>query len=592
MLIVLDRFHRGPVGTDCRATDPLSDPQRRDPQRFWGGNLPGLVEKLPYLKELGIGAIWTTPLFEQVRGLASGGGPPRAPYHGYWTRDFQRIEPRWLAHPQRNRVFAGECGELERLIEAVHAEGMRLVLDFVCNHSSPRTSDGKGRLFDDGELVADFDDDPDHWYLHYGPITDWKDSWQLQHGDLEGLATFNPDHHPWRDYIRRAAMRWLGIGLDALRVDTAKHMPLWFWQEFCGDLDRCFPRVFRFGEWIHAHPDDEASVEFANRSGMAMLDYGLANAIRDCFAEDGRPESPHDRLGFVRVKQILQCDGRYECASELITFIENHDLPRLQSLGVDGRGLELAVILLLTSRGIPCLYYGCEQYLHCDRNGGTDPWNRPMMATWERTPLFDIISTLAHERRGNDAVAFGGQFIEYLSRDCLIFLRRYRDSRLLVLLNKGPKRRLELEGLDFPDGRHTCLLSGESCEVRGGRLSVSLAQQGAMVLSRRGPPAGDRCVRIEVAGVETRPGETLALSGSCPEFGEWDLRRAIALEPLNARAWIGEIPLQDSFEQEVGYKLVILPARDGEAPRRENRVVRQRLLPRSGFAKWRDHWGR
>lgn len=72
--------------------------------------------------------------------------------------------------------------------------------------------------------------------------------------------------------------------MDALRVDTVKHMPIWFWQEFNADIHNHKPDVFIFGEWIYSHPCDERSVEFANNSGMSILDFGLCVAIREALA--------------------------------------------------------------------------------------------------------------------------------------------------------------------------------------------------------------------------------------------------------------------------------------------------------------------
>src|SRR5690606_5864639 len=127
-------------------------------------------------------------------------------------------------------------------------------------------------------------------------------------------------------------------GVDALRIDTVKHMPLWFWQEFTADLDTINPNLFRFGEWIYSHPHDGRSVEFANLAGMSLLDFGLCQAIRSALAGQ-------DPNGFLLVKEILDLDGNYSCATELVTFFENHDMPRLQSLGADAARLELALVL-------------------------------------------------------------------------------------------------------------------------------------------------------------------------------------------------------------------------------------------------------
>ena len=118
---------------------------------------------------------------------------------------------------------------------------------------------------------------------------------------------------------------------------------------------------------------------------MTVFDFGLCQAIRDCIAGNALP-------GFQLVQDILNEDGKYRNASELITMYENHDMPRLQSLGASDQMLEIATCLIMTMRGIPCLYYGYEQYLHNDTDGGGDPYNRPMMGKVGTRPLTRFIS--------------------------------------------------------------------------------------------------------------------------------------------------------------------------------------------------------
>ena len=104
-------------------------------------------------------------------------------------------------------------------------------------------------------------------------------------------------------------------------------MPIWFWQEFTSDMVSERPDVFMFGEWIYSHPLEDKSVEFANLSGMSILDFGLCTAIRGALGN-------RDDQGFQQVAAIFDNDGKYRSATELVTFFENHDMPRLQSLGL------------------------------------------------------------------------------------------------------------------------------------------------------------------------------------------------------------------------------------------------------------------
>lgn len=580
--VVLDRFASGKPDKP-REDDEMFDPGQSDWNKYWGGDLQGLLDKLDYLQSFGVSAVWTTPLFEQVLAMTTG-GVRRAPLHGYWTSDFKRINPRWMNDPAEKRLFSRDDTVFDRLLDDMHQRGLKFVLDIVCNHSSPETDNGKGKLYDDGKLVADFDDDKDHWYHHYGETVDWHDEWQVQNGELAGLATFNENNILYRDHIKAAIALWIRKGVDALRIDTVKHMPLWFWQEFTADMGVENPNLFLFGEWIHNHPADERAVEFANKSGMNLLDFGFCQAVRDCLTGDA-PK------GFEALQRTLDLDPNYSGASELVTFFENHDMPRLQSLGASDRTLDLALVLLMTSRGVPCLYYGCEQYLHNDTDGGGDPYSRPMMTDWQPTEAIRILGILAEERRCNRAIQWGGQWPKRTDADTYVYLRRYRDSACLVFVNKGPQRTLAVDNLDFPDGDHRCLLSGMFVHIEDGSSELTLPANRAVVVAVRGRELRARSiVRLQVNGAPVRPGERLAVTGDCPELGTWDLDKCLFLECVNSNTWFGELPMDESAGRPIGYKFVILSSHGNAAPRRENRVVRQRMIVPEGTTKWRDSW--
>ncbi|MBX3743633.1 MAG: hypothetical protein KF712_21790 [Akkermansiaceae bacterium] len=581
--LVLDRFECGTPEKAREKEDEMYDGSHQDWRKYWGGDLQGLIDRIPYLRSFGISAVWTTPLFEQIRSMTRG-GEPHAPIHGYWTSDFKRINPRWMNDPSEKRLFTRDDTTFDRLLAELHGQDMKYVLDIVCNHSSPDTEDGKGKLYDDGELVADFDNDTDHWYHHYGPTLDWTDEWQVQNGELAGLATFNENNILYRNYIKDAIRQWIGKGVDALRIDTVKHMPIWFWQEFTADVATANRNLFRFGEWIYSHPENDASVDFANRSGMSILDFGLCMAIRECL-------SGQDPSGFHALQRIFDLDGKYHEATELVTFFENHDMPRLQSLGVGDEGMNLALVLLLTTRGIPCLYYGCEQYLHNDTAGGDDPYNRPMMEKWGETEATRLIGILAGERSRNRAVQWGGQWPKWVDEETYVFVRRYRDSRCLVMLNKGPQRTLTIENVEFPDGDHECILTGNPVEVKDDRIVIDLRPWQCVVLVRRGEDVSATTVAvIQLNNAPTEPGDQLAIIGDCPELGGWNLEKAYYMECVNANTWFAELPLNESVSKAIAYKFVIFRAQGDRPPEREIRTARRRLVNPEGCVKWRDRW--
>ncbi|MGK7944336.1 MAG: alpha-amylase family glycosyl hydrolase [Microcystaceae cyanobacterium] len=574
--IVVDRFQDGDTNNDEGPNPHLYDPSRQHWGKYWGGDLQGVINKLDYLKDLGVTAIWLSPLFEQVEEMGES-----AAMHGYWTRDFKRINSRFIAKGEPNSLYQETV--FDRLVAEMQKRGMKLILDIVCNHSSPDINGQKGKLYDDGTLIADFYDDQNGWYHHNPSITDWDDEYQLLYYEMLGLATFNESNADYRHYIKTAIKQWLDKGVDALRIDTVKHMPVWFWQEFLTDLKTHKPDLFAFGEWGFSNPNDNRSAKFANDTGMSIVDFGLCSAIRDAIALN--------RGGFYGIQGIFDCDHFYNSATELITFIDNHDMPRFLSLNSDWYKLRLAMALILTCRGIPCIYYGTEQYLHNDGNWGNDPYNRPMMDHWDtETDLYQMIGKLSKLRRTNPAISLGSQQQKYLSENIYVFLRRYRDSRCLVVINKGGDAMIDIGNTELPDADYQCVITGRSISVIDGRISgLSLNTNECLVLSHQGElVTGQIVVRVQLNGIQTKPGEIVVVTGDCPELGNWDMEKAYPLEYINQNTWFGEIPFNESAGGAIAYKYAIV--RSDQSHWRENIPCRRWILAESGTVKWRNRW--
>jgi len=577
--VIVDRFEDGFGQDSARRKNPeLYDATKQKWGRYWGGDLQGVINRLDYLKGMGVTAIWVSPLFEQVDKLQF----ESAAMHGYWTKDFKRINPRFLAPDESNSLHSSSS--FDRLIEEMHSRGMKLILDIVCNHSSPDVGGEKGRLFDDGTLIADFKNDTNNWYYHNPEITDWEDEWQLLYGEMAGLATFNESNIDYRDYIKSAIKQWLDQGVDALRVDTLKHMPIWFWQEFCADIRTHKPSVFIFGEYGFSKPTDARSVIYANTSSMSILDFGFCGAVRAALGTG-------DKGGFYLIQDVLKLDYLYDRATELITFIDNHDMTRFQSLNSDPQILRLAMILLMTSRGIPCIYYGTEQYLHNDTNGGNDPYNRPMMENWDtNSELYKDLKLLSKFRRLNPAVSLGSQVEKYITEDVYCYTRGYRDSRCFVAMNKGAKTTINIESTGLEDGDYICSLTRRFFEIVDGKLfDLILESKEVVVLNYIGEKVSAQVVvRAQLNGFSTKPGQQIAIVGDCPELGNWDSNKAYILEYVNQNTWFGEIPFDQSIGKPITYKYLVI--QDGQKPIYENHMGRKWIIANEGNIKWQDSW--
>lgn len=588
---VVDRFCNGNPGNDRGRNPDSYDASRTDWFRYWGGDLNGVLQKLDYLKELGCSALWLTPIFDQVDGLVDVEGRGMAGYHGYWAKDFKRLDEHLAGSPEDVRVFASDNTVVDRLARSMHGMGMKLVLDIVCNHSSPAQRPdmggcpGKGAIYDDGRLLTSYDDDKLGWYHRNGGVRDWGNKAQVENAELCGLADFNEAHIGYREYIKDAMRLWLDKGADAFRVDTVKHMPLWFWQEFVSDMVFHKPDLFIFGEWFQGGCYDDQSVQFANKSGMGMLDFGLQRALEECLAKGSAQ-------GFGLVDEVFARDFRFDDCRHLVTFLDNHDMPRFMSAGADERRVDLGLALILTCRGTPCVYYGTEQYLHNDTNGGADPYNRPMMERWDtNTPAFRLIKKLAAVRRENRAVQTGSHRQKYLSPDVYAYTRVYRDSCCLVVLNRGAEARFTLENLELPDGIYKDVLSERAVTVKAGRIEgLTLGPASAFVVSHKGEPLPGTGLELSfiLNGFSSVPGQRVKVTGNCPELGNWDLSKAFPLEYINANMWLGHLPVAASAGKPVAYKFVV--ECEGDGIRYENRPAHFRHLPKEGFLELQHRW--
>ncbi|MBI5527490.1 MAG: cyclomaltodextrin glucanotransferase [Deltaproteobacteria bacterium] len=582
--IVVDRFFDGDTQNDHGKNPAQFDPERKNWMMYWGGDLEGIIQKMDYIAGLGASAVWITPVFDQIDDVIGEDGKKMAPYHGYWAQDFKRIDEHLVDRPDDVRVFSRNDTVFDRMVAEMHRRGIKLVLDIVCNHSSPHVVGGTGDVFDDGVRIASYDEDLHGWYHRAGEVRDWRNLQQVQDGDLCGLSDFNEESHDYRSYIKEAMRMWLDKGTDAFRVDTVKHMPMWFWQEFTSDMRRHSPDMFMFGEWFMGGAYDGDSVRFARSSGMSMIDFSLRQAMEEVFARDVY-------RGFDQLADLFKQDHLFLTASELVTFVDNHDLPRFLSIKNDPARFRMANALVMTARGIPCIYYGTEQLLHDDAGGGNDPYNRPMMASWDTTaPLYRDLRALADLRRRNVAVQKGGMFVRQVTPDVFIFARRYMGSSVVVAMNKGNPAVVSADALPLADATYACVLTGRKVAARDGMVKFDLGKNDVWVLEQTvPPPKGNTVCEFQLNGISTQFGEDIFLTGDCPELGEWDIGHAVKMEYVNQNTWCVDVPFNISCDNEVAYKF-FLKSQGGI--QRENALPRVRAIPPAGTARFRDDWTR
>ena len=436
--IVTDRFHDGNSGNNPSGELYSSDCSNL--RKYCGGDWQGVIDKIQsgYLTEMGITAVWVSPPFENITEVDPDSGTS---YHGYWAKDFKDPNP-----------FFGDMATFEELISVAHANGIKVVMDFVPNHTSPSTSDDElsdGVLYDDGSYVAAYSDDPNSYFHHNGG-TDYSSYEGQIYRNLYNLADF--DHHETYidQYLKDAIRQWLDKGIDGIRVDAVAHMPP-LWQKTLMDAVYDHRPVFTFGEWfIGADQSSQRYYDFSNDSGMSLLDFRFGQEIRQVLRDFS-----DDWHGFWDVLQ--ETENRHQQVVDQVPFIDNHDMPRFT---VDGGEVntDMALAVLLTSRGTPTVYYGTEQYLQ----GGNDPENRKPMPGFDRTTTaYNVVKKLAPLRQSNAALAYGDTEQRWINSDVFFYEREFGDNVVLVGINRS-QTWYDVDGLytALPQGSYDDRLDG------------------------------------------------------------------------------------------------------------------------------------
>ncbi|ASJ02127.1 alpha-amylase [Thermococcus profundus] len=493
--VMVDRFYDGNQSNN----EPFYDASHTDYRMYWGGDLEGLIQKLDYIKSLGVDMIWVSPLNDNINKMAYAS----APYHGYWPQDFKRIEEHF-----------GTWETFRKLVEEARKRGICVIVDYVPNHSNPATAGSYGALYDNGTRVADYLHDEDrakvnpytgskeHIYHHNGDIGEWY-GFQLKYANLYGLADFN-QHNPWVDgYLKEGAELFADAGACGFRVDAVKHMDLGWLETLYLSLYRKGP-LFIYGEYYNTKPDetDDLFYFYQYSNVTPLLSIPIRETLANTFAYGGSLK----RLS----KTLTGYYSRFVYPNKAINFLDSHDLVRFLNMNRNRDRFHMALALTMTLPGIPVIYYGDESYL-VSKDGQGDPYNRPMMVFNNTTEAARIIRTLAELRKANDALAFGDFRTLYADYRIWVFERTFGNHSLLVAVNKGNEKELNLT-LNWPDGNYTDALYGVGMEVRNGTASLSIPSSKVLVFHREGRQ--EKPLIGSITPYAAEPGDEIVLGGA------------------------------------------------------------------------------
>ncbi|MBS1152529.1 MAG: glucosyl hydrolase family protein [Myxococcaceae bacterium] len=494
--VMVDRFANG---------DPTNDGvvDLKDPAAFHGGDLQGVLNRLDWLQSLGVRTVWLSPVFA-MRPDKYG---PYGAFHGYWTWDLNRVDPRF-----------GDEALLGKLSDALHARGMRLVMDLVLNHVGP-----------DAPLVKE----KPSWFHQKGGITDWNDPDQLVNSDVHGLPDLATEREDVYRFLLDASLKWIRVARpDGFRLDAVKHLPLSFWARFNQDLRKASrPNFELLGEMLDGDPQVVSRVQ---REGgfTTMFDFPLHFAIIDVFCKG---------QSAARLAAVLTSDRVYPSPGTLTTLADNHDLPRLMSqCGNDLEKARQAIAFLLTARGVPSIIWGTE----IGQVGEKDPANRASMIFAE-APMKAEIAKWTALRRQSPALESGATRVIEASRDAFAALRLLDDQAALVVFNRA-----DTEWKAPPlEGKWTepLVVAPKSEKVFLGTGSFKALAANARALSQG--KAVTREVRFIAKGAGKE--DDVRVVGSGPELGGW---RPEAGLKLTGAVGTARLPVDGVFEFKLAVK--------------------------------------
>jgi glycosidase len=492
-LIMPDRFANGdPTNDEPGGASGTHD--RGNPRAYHGGDLRGIREHLPYLKDLGVTTLWLTPVLKN--GAAQD-------YHGYGAVDLYAVDP-----------HLGTIQDYQELVAAAHKQGMKILFDFVANHVGP-----KHPWVAEPPLPDWFHGSPQHHLdssagiksTFYGkadkqPAT--NDSFEtlvdphapasLSKNLTDGwffnvLPDLNTEKPELADYLLQNSVWWAETsGLDGFRLDTFPYVPRKFWSEWHTRLHQIYPYMTTVGEVFHPDPSVTSFFEGGQKrfdridSGVnTLFDFPMYFTLRDVLLRN-------EPAG--RIADVLRRDSLYVHPDVLVTFLANHDVPRFASAeGSSPAKLKLAFGLTLTLRGIPELYYGDE----IGMAGGGDPDNRhDFPGGWTGDPknaftadgrtagqqeLFSYVQSLLRIRREHAALQTGRLWHLFSDETAYVFLRETEEERVLVAFNNSTEsREIKLPLSDMPAkgaAGFKSLLGQAKAEVAGKEARIAMPAQ-------------------------------------------------------------------------------------------------------------------
>ena len=491
-MLMPDRFANGNTGNDRVKGMRSQVCDRSKPSYRHGGDLEGIRQHLDYLNDLGVTALWFTPVLEND----SPESPWNDTYHGYATTNYYRVDPRF-----------GTNDDYRRLVDEAHGKGLKVVMDMIFNHCGfehPWVADMPSNdWFNTHEWLKESGGKSDPRGTSFmqtsyklAPVLDPYASEFDKKQTVEGwfvstMPDLNQNNTHVMNYLIQNSIWWIEtVGIDGIRMDTYPYAfagPMARWMK---TIDNEYPNFNVVGEtWFEQPPytaawQRDSKIAKENSYLKTVMDFSFYASM-----DSARIEKTDDQWrGFNRVYNSLVFDYLYPNPSSVMAFIENHDTDRFLKDGKDDLTLKQALALLLTINRIPQLYYGTEVLMNGTKHvtdgnvrkdfpggfpGDTHNAFTAQGRSKEENDMFNWLRALLHWRKGPgfDLITKGKQ-TQFLPHNGIYVVARQFDGKTVMTIVNGTnenaimpvKRYAEIIGnamvaRDIPTSNHISLVS-------------------------------------------------------------------------------------------------------------------------------------
>jgi len=434
-LIMPDRFANGDTSND-------KDSDRKNPRAWHGGDFRGITQKIPYLKELGVTTIWLTPWYDNPDEANQCDKPwcPNTNYHGYHAIDYYGVENHF-----------GTFSDLREMVETAHRNGIKVVQDQVANHVGIQHPWSKNPPLEN--WFSQFSQNSFNNSVLLSPNASQQERDNLLKGWFnELLPDMNQDEAEVAKYEIQNALWWIGMtGIDGIRQDTIQYMPREFIRDWSTAILKQYPKFYLVGEIFER---DSAQTAFfqGGKMGWDNIDTNLPSVF-DFKLWETSQEVFTGKKPMRALRDVLKYDGLYPNINRVTTLQNNHDTDRFMSLpNATLEGAMLHTAFILSTRGIPQLYYGEEIAM----TGGHDPDNRKDFSggwredainkftkegrTVEEQKMFEWMQRWIETRKRNPAIR-EGQTIDIFYNDNIYAFRRKKDKNdILFIFNASNQK--------------------------------------------------------------------------------------------------------------------------------------------------------